>query len=95
MESPQLDVRYVAHLARLALSEEEVATFQEQLGQVLAHVRQLESVDVSGVEPMAHANAVENVFRTDEPRDSLPVATVMGNAPKRANDLVIVTKVVE
>ena len=67
--SDQFDVRYVAQLARLDLSEAEIAKFQSQLGQVLAHVEKLGQVDVSGVEPTAHANEVVNVFRADEPRD--------------------------
>ncbi len=95
METPQLDVRYVAKLARLALSEEEIDTFQQQLGQVLEHVRQLEQVDVTGIEPMAHAQALENVFREDVERPSLPVEKVLANAPKQSGDLIVVTKVVE
>ena len=95
MESPTLDVRYVAKLARLALSDEEIDTFQQQLSQVLGHVQQLEKVDVSGVEPLAHANEVVNVFREDEPRPSLSPEQALANAPKQANDLFIVTKVVE
>jgi len=95
MESPTLDVRYVAKLARLALSDQEIDTFQQQLGQVLEHVRQLEKVDVSQVEPLAHSNELVNVFREDIERPSLPVEKALANAPKKANDLVIVTKVVE
>jgi len=95
MESPTLDVRYVAKLARLALSDQEIDTFQQQLGQVLEHVRQLEKVDVSKVEPLAHSNEVVNVFREDVERPSLPVEKALANAPKKANDLIIVTKVVE
>jgi len=95
MESPTLDVRYVAKLARLALSDEEIDTFQQQLSQVLDHVQQLEKVDVSNVEPIAHANEVVNVFREDEPRPSLSPGQALANAPKQANDLFIVTKVVE
>ena len=67
--SDQFDVRYIAQLARLDLSAEEIAKFQNQLGQVLSHVEKLKQVDVTGVEPTAHANQVVNVFRADEPRD--------------------------
>ena len=95
MSSPELDVRYVANLARIALTDEEVATFQGQLSRILDHVTQLEKVDVSGVEPMAHANPVFNVFRADEPRTSLPKADALANAPRQANGLFVVTKVVE
>ena len=95
MSSPELDVRYVANLARIALSDEEVTTFQGQLSRILEHVTQLEKVDVSGVEPTAHANPVYNVFRADEPRESLPKVAALANAPRQANGLFVVTKVVE
>ena len=95
MSAPTFDVRYVAQLARLDLSEAEIATFQTQLGHVLEHVEALRKVDVSSVEPTAHASAVFNVFRADEPRPSLPPRTALGNAPRQANDLFVVTKVVE
>lgn len=95
MSAPTFDVRYVAQLARLNLSEEEIQIFQAQLGHVLEHVEALRKVDVSAVEPTAHASAVYNVFRADEPRASLAPATALSNAPRQANDLFIVTKVVE
>lgn len=93
--APDLDVRYIAQLARLDLSEAEISTFQAQLGHVLEHVEALRRVDVTGVEPTAHASAVFNVFRPDAPRESFPVAKALSNAPRKANDLFVVTKVVE
>ena len=95
MSAPDLDVRYVAQLARLDLSEAEIATFQTQLGHVLEHVEALRKVDVSAVEPTAHASAVFNVFRPDEVRPSLAPDAALSNAPRQANDLFVVTKVVE
>jgi len=95
MSSPQLDVRYVANLARMALSEEEITTFQNQLGKILDHVNQLNGVDVTGVEPTAHANPVFNVFREDTARPGLEKAAALANAPRQANGLFSVTKVVE
>ena len=95
MSAPDLDVRYVAQLARLDLSEAEIATFQTQLGHVLEHVEALRKVDVSAVEPTAHASAVFNVFRPDEVRPSLSPDAALANAPRQANDLFVVTKVVE
>ena len=95
MPAPELDVRYVAQLARLNLSEDEIAMFQSQLGSVLEYVEKLRRVDVSGVEATAHANAVFNVFRTDEPRDCFDTQTALSNAPRSANSLFIVTKVVD
>ena len=95
MSSPDLDVRYVANLARIDLSEAEIAQFQSQLGRVLEYVEQLNKVDVSHVEPTAHANAIYNVFREDEPRPSLDKAAALSNSPRQANGLFMVTKVVE
>ncbi len=95
MAAPELDVRYVARLARLELSEEEVARFQAQLSDVLTYVEALRQVDVSGVEPTAHASAVFNVFRPDEVQPSFRPAEALANAPKQGNDLFVVTKVLD
>jgi aspartyl-tRNA(Asn)/glutamyl-tRNA(Gln) amidotransferase subunit C len=91
----EFDVRYTAQLARLNLSEEEISKFQAQLGQVLEFVEKLKGVDVTGVEPTAHAFAVQNVFRTDQARPSLSAAEALANAPRSANGLFIVPKVIE
>ncbi len=93
--SAVFDVRYTAQLARLQLSEEEIARFQTQISQVLAYVKKLEQVDVSGVEPTAHANAVYNVFRADEPRDWFGTAEALANAPRSANQLFVVPNSIE
>lgn len=95
MPAPDLDVRYVARLARLDLSDEEVEKYQSQLSDVLTFVEALRQVDVSAVEPTAHASPVFNVFRADEPQPSFPVAEALANAPRQANGLFVVTKVVE
>jgi aspartyl-tRNA(Asn)/glutamyl-tRNA(Gln) amidotransferase subunit C len=95
MPSPALDVRYIAQLARLHLSEEEIATFQAQLDHIIQYVEKLEEVDVAGVEPTAHAIPVFNVFRPDAPRDWFDAATALANAPRQANGLFSVTKVIE
>jgi aspartyl-tRNA(Asn)/glutamyl-tRNA(Gln) amidotransferase subunit C len=93
--SAAFDVRYTAQLARLHLSEEETARFQAQISQVLTYVEKLESVDVSGVEPTAHANAVFNVFREDTTRDWFTPEQALANAPRSANQLFVVPKVIE
>jgi aspartyl-tRNA(Asn)/glutamyl-tRNA(Gln) amidotransferase subunit C len=95
MSAPDLDVRYVAHLARVNLTDEEIETFQSQLGQVLEYVEQLKRVDVGGVEPMAHTNPVFNVFREDEKRRWFTPEQALANAPHEVNGLFSVTKVVE
>jgi aspartyl-tRNA(Asn)/glutamyl-tRNA(Gln) amidotransferase subunit C len=93
--SADFDVRYTAQLARLNLSEEEIAKFQAQLGQVLEYVEKLKAIDVSGVEPTAHAFAVHNVFRNDESRASLSSQEALANAPRAVNGLFVVPKVIE
>jgi aspartyl-tRNA(Asn)/glutamyl-tRNA(Gln) amidotransferase subunit C len=93
--SDQFDVRYVAQLARLDLADAEITQFQNQLGQVLSHVEQLKKLDVSGVDPTAHANAVHNVFRKDESRPWFTPEVALQNAPRTANGLFIVPKVIE
>ena len=95
MPAPALDVRYIAQLARLNLSEDEIATFQSQLDHIIQYVEKLKQVDVSGVEPTAHAIPVFNVFRSDAPRDWFDAPTALANAPRAANGLFSVTKVVE
>ncbi|MEP7016264.1 MAG: Asp-tRNA(Asn)/Glu-tRNA(Gln) amidotransferase subunit GatC [Verrucomicrobiota bacterium] len=94
-DESDLDVAYVARLARLNLTEAETELFQRQLGSVLKYADKLREVDVSGVEPAAHAVPLFNVFREDQPRDWFTAEEALSNAPRRANDLFIVTKVVE
>ena len=91
----QLDIDHVATLARLALTPEEKATFAQQLGDVLHHIEQLKQVDVSGVEPMAHAAPVYNVWADDVARPGLAVDVALGNAPAQRDHMVVVPKVVE
>jgi len=93
--SADFDVRYTAQLARLHLSDEEVAKFQTQLSQVLEYVEKLMQVDVTGVEPTAHAFEVFNAFRADESRLWFTPEQALANAPRQANQLFIVPKVIE
>ena len=93
--SSDFDVRYTAQLARLNLSEDEVSRFQTQLSQVLNYVEKLKQVDVTGVEPTAHTSPAFNIFRPDESRDWFDSKQALANAPREANDLFIVTKVIE
>ena len=95
MKPGSIDVTYVAKLARLDLSTEEIARFQTQLGQILNHVEQLRKLDVTGIEPTAHAIPQVNIFRSDEVRPSLSVEEALQNAPQKMNDLFRVTRVVE
>jgi aspartyl-tRNA(Asn)/glutamyl-tRNA(Gln) amidotransferase subunit C len=93
--SAELDVRNTAKLARLELSEAETSRFQTQLSQVLSYVEKLKEVDVTGIEPTAHTSEVQNVFRADEPRDWFSAQEALSNAPRQANGLFVVSKVIE
>src|ERR1700689_3993951 len=94
-DTSQFDVGYVAHLARLQLSDAEKDKISAQLKDVLAYVAKLNELDVSKVEPTAHAMPLTNVFRKDEVRPSIDRDTVLKNAPEQARDLFIVPKIVE
>jgi aspartyl-tRNA(Asn)/glutamyl-tRNA(Gln) amidotransferase subunit C len=95
MAAPHLDVQYVAHLARLQLTPAEEKKFSEQLGQILQHIEKLKALDITGVEPTAHAVPLANVTRRDEITPSLPHEEAMRNAPAQANGLFTVPKIVE
>jgi aspartyl-tRNA(Asn)/glutamyl-tRNA(Gln) amidotransferase subunit C len=75
-------VRHVAKLARLALSEEELQRLTPQLESILEYVAKISEVDVSGVEPMAHALPLANVLREDQVEAPLPIEKVLQNAPE-------------
>ena len=89
-----IDVTYVADLARLKLSAEEIATFQKQLGDVLGYVSQLKEVDVEHVSLLGEAD-LKNRLRADEVQPGLPAAEALANAPKQDNNLFVVPKMVE
>jgi aspartyl-tRNA(Asn)/glutamyl-tRNA(Gln) amidotransferase subunit C len=95
MATGEMDIRYVAHLARIALSPEEEQKLSAQLGNILGYIEKLKEVDVSNVEPTAHAFPLVNVMRPDEARPSLPNEEALRNAPSTANGLFIVPKIVE
>ena len=95
MAAPSIDIKYVAHLARIHLTPEEESAFGAQLGQVLTYIEKLKEVDVSQVEPTAHAVPMVNVTRPDEVRPSLAHDEAMRNAPAEANGLFMVPKIVE
>ncbi len=95
MAGVDIDVRYVAHLARLSLSPEEEQKIGEQLGNILGYIEKLKEVDVSGVEPTAHAFPLVNVTRPDGVHPSLGNEDALRNAPAQANGLFIVPKIVE
>jgi aspartyl-tRNA(Asn)/glutamyl-tRNA(Gln) amidotransferase subunit C len=89
------DVRAIAHLARLELTEAELAVLAPQLGAIVEYVALLQQAPTQGVEPLAHALPVENVFRDDVPAPSLPVEEALANAPARRGPFYAVPAVLE
>jgi aspartyl-tRNA(Asn)/glutamyl-tRNA(Gln) amidotransferase subunit C len=91
----ELDVGYVARLARINLTEDEENAFQKQLNDVLKYVEKLRQADVSHVEAAAHTLPIFNVFREDAASEWFTAVEALSNAPRKANDLFVVPKVVE
>ena len=95
VDANHMDVSYVANLARIELTDEETKLFQGQLDQVLEYVEQLGELDVSNVEPTAHAMPLINVLRADEPGVSIDHDAVMANAPAERDGQILVPKINE
>ena len=95
MASTDINVKYLAHLARLHLTPEEEEKLAAQLSDILGYIEKLTEVDIAQVEPTAHAIPLVNVTRADEIRPSLTSAEALQNAPAKANGLFVVPKIVE
>jgi aspartyl-tRNA(Asn)/glutamyl-tRNA(Gln) amidotransferase subunit C len=89
------DIHKVAELARLNLSEEEVAELRPQLSKLIDYVAVLEEADTEEVEPMVHAIEQTNVFRDDVPTDPLPRDVALANAPKTDGKYFLVPPIIE
>jgi len=89
------DVAKVAVLARLRLSGEELDTFTGQLNSIVQFVDQLQELDISGVEPLAHGVEVQNVFREDVRGEALDRTLALSNAPRRNEQCFLVPAVLE
>lgn len=87
-------VRQVAKLARLELTEAEVELFTRQLNDILAYFQKLNELDTTGVPPLAHVLAGQNVFRDDEVQPSLEVEAVLANAPVRQHNFFQVPRII-
>jgi aspartyl-tRNA(Asn)/glutamyl-tRNA(Gln) amidotransferase subunit C len=89
------EVRKVAHLGRLKLSESDIQKYSTQLTAILGYVAQLKEVDVTGVEPMAHPLPLKNVLREDKVTPPLSVEQVLANAPAKDGPFFAVPKVLD
>ena len=88
-------VRHIAHLARIAVAEDEIAHLQGELNAILAWVEQLQAVDVSGVEPMTSVTPMQMKMRRDEVTDGGIAGDIVRNAPASDDNFFLVPKVVE
>ena len=93
IDQPQ--VRKVAKLARLDLTDSKVEQFSAELSSIVGYIEKLNELDADNVEPLAHCLPVHNVFREDVPVPSLDVDKALANAPQRADDYFKVPKVLD
>ena len=91
----KIDVKYVAHLARINLSKEETKSFERQFTDILSHMEKLSKLDTANVPPTSHILPVKNVFREDRVRESLSAEKSLANAPQKEGKLFKVPKIVE
>jgi aspartyl-tRNA(Asn)/glutamyl-tRNA(Gln) amidotransferase subunit C len=89
------DVKYVAHLARIGLTEEEIERFTGQLTSILDYVNKLNQVSPENIEPTSHVLPLKNVFRDDKVLQSLSVEDAMKNACEKEGNFFKVPKIIE
>ena len=89
------EVKHIASLARIGLSEDEIMMFGDQLSQILEQFEVLNELDTSGVAPTGHANGLQTVMRDDQAIDSLDHEDVLKNAPRREGEFFRVNSVLE
>jgi len=95
MAANDFNIRYTADLARLQITDEEAERYSSQLSKIIGYIETLQEVDVSGIEPTAHAAPVFDVMRDDISREGFSVEEALSNAPQKTADQFLVTKVVE
>ena len=95
MRISKQDVEYIANLSRIKLSEDAKEKFADQMADILDYMEKLNELDTDGVEPMAHATDLRNVFREDKPEKSLEREKSLANSPSQADGFFKVTKVIE
>ncbi|ABS20660.1 Asp-tRNA(Asn)/Glu-tRNA(Gln) amidotransferase subunit GatC [Bacillus cytotoxicus] len=89
------NVKHVAHLARLAITDQEAEKFQKQLDAIVTFAEQLNELDTTNVKPTTHVLTMRNVMREDVPEQGLPVEEVLKNAPDHKENQIRVPAVLE
>ncbi|MCM3666580.1 Asp-tRNA(Asn)/Glu-tRNA(Gln) amidotransferase subunit GatC [Mesobacillus subterraneus] len=88
-------VKHVAHLARLAITEEEAEMLTNQLDKIITFAEQLNELDTDNVEPTAHVLEIKNVMREDRAQQGLPREEVLKNAPEHQDGQIKVPGIME
>ncbi|MCY8344631.1 Asp-tRNA(Asn)/Glu-tRNA(Gln) amidotransferase subunit GatC [Bacillus haynesii] len=89
------EVKHVAHLARLAITDEEAAMFTEQLDSIISFAEELNEVDTENVKPTTHVLQMKNIMRKDVPDKGLPVEDVVKNAPDQKDGYIRVPSILD
>jgi len=89
------EIREIAQLARVGLSDEECRMFADQFTNILEYVRKIDGLDLKGTEPASHPFNLKNVFREDEVRPSMGAEGLMAIAPRKDRDMIEVPPVIE
>ncbi len=95
MKITKEQVEYVANLAHLELTEKEKEIFTQQLDSILTYIEKLNELDTEDIKPISHVLPINNVFREDIVKSSLPLDKVLANAPDRKNSYFRVPRVIE
>jgi aspartyl-tRNA(Asn)/glutamyl-tRNA(Gln) amidotransferase subunit C len=95
MKIDEAQVRRVALLSRLELSDQEVSQFSTQLSAIFEYIEKLNELDTDNVEPLAHCLPIHNVLRDDVPRPSLSNDEALANAPEREDEYFKVPKILD
>lgn len=88
-------VVHTAHLARIALSDEELERFAGQLDEIIGFINKLSELDTTTIRPTSHILPLQNVMREDIPHPSLPIEETLKNAPQKQDNFFVVPKVIE
>ena len=95
MPIDRTQVEHIAALARISLSDDEIAVFTRQLSQILAQFDVLQALDTAGVTPTAHVADLDSIMRADQTDDCLPAEDTLRNAPRRRGDFFQVRAVLD
>ena len=91
----EIDIKYVARLARLQLTPDEASKFQKQFSSLLGYIEKLKTLNTKNILPLSHATSLENVFRKDKIKFSLNLEDTLTNAPQKEGDFFKVPPIIK